>query len=103
MEGLPPVPTALNGLGFAYLVLIGTALTYWLWIRGITTLGAGVAFLGLLSPTMATILGALLLGEWLSPLQFLGIAIVLGSTIAGMILSRRRASAVAATPQPRAA
>jgi probable blue pigment (indigoidine) exporter len=103
VEGLPPVPTALNGLGFAYLVLIGTALTYWLWIRGITTLGAGVAFLGLLSPTMATILGALLLGEWLSPLQFLGIAIVLGSTIVGMILSRRRASTVAATPQPRAA
>ena len=49
------------------------------------------------------ILGALLLGEWLSPLQFLGIAIVLGSTIVGMILSRRRASAVPATPQPRAA
>lgn len=102
VEGVPPMPTALNGIGLGYLVLIGTALTYWLWIRGITTLGASVAFLGLLSPTMATILGAVLLGEWLSPLQFLGIAIVLGSTIIGMILSRRRA-ATAATPQPRVA
>lgn len=102
VEGPPPMPTALNGIGLGYLVLIGTALAYWLWVRGITTLGAGVAFLGLLSPTVATILGAVLLGEWLVGTQLLGIAIILGSTIAGMLLSRRGAAA-AAKPRPRAA
>lgn len=101
VEGLPPVPTPLNGLGLAYLVLIGTALAYWFWVRGITTLGSSVAFLGLLSPTVATILGAVLLGQWLGGIQLLGIAVILGSTVAGMLLSRRPAAAV--TPRPRAA
>jgi probable blue pigment (indigoidine) exporter len=103
VEGPPPMPTALNGVGLGYLVLIGTALTYWLWVRGITTLGASVAFLGLLSPTVATILGAVLLGQWLGGVQLLGIAIILSSTIAGMLLSRRAAATTAATPQPQAA
>ncbi|UZF94488.1 DMT family transporter [Bosea sp. NBC_00550] len=103
VEGPPPMPTALNGLGLGYLVLIGTALAYWLWVRGITTLGASVAFLGLLSPTVATILGAVLLGQWLGGLQLLGIAIILSSTIAGMLLSRRAAAMATITPQPRAA
>lgn len=101
VEGLPPVPTPLNGLGLAYLVLIGTALAYWFWVRGITTLGSSVAFLGLLSPTVATILGAVLLGQWLGGIQLLGIAVILGSTVAGMLLSHRPAAAV--TPRPRAA
>ncbi|WP_089174598.1 EamA family transporter [Bosea sp. AS-1] len=101
VEGLPPVPTPLNGLGLAYLVLIGTALAYWFWVRGITALGSSVAFLGLLSPTVATILGAVLLGQWLGGIQLLGIAVILGSTVAGMLLSRRPAAAV--TPRPRAA
>lgn len=101
VEGLPPVPTPLNGLGLAYLVLIGTALAYWFWVRGITTLGSSVAFLGLLSPTVATLLGAVLLGQWLGGIQLLGIAVILGSTVAGMLLSRRPAAAV--TPRPRAA
>ena len=61
----------------------------------------GVAFLGLLSPTVATILGAVLLGQWLGGIQLLGIAVILGSTVAGMLLSRRPAAAV--TPRPRAA
>lgn len=101
VEGLPPVPTPLNGLGLAYLVLIGTALAYWFWVRGITTLGSSVAFLGLLSPTVATLLGAVLLGQWLGGIQLLGIAVILGSTVAGMLLSRRPAAAV--TLRPRAA
>lgn len=102
VEGLPPAPTILNGIGLGYLVLVGTALAYWLWVRGITTLGASVAFLGLLSPTVATILGAALLGQWLGGVQLLGIAVILGSTITGMLLSRR-AAAAAARPQPRSA
>lgn len=102
VEGLPPAPTVLNGLGLGYLVLIGTALAYWFWVRGITTLGSSVAFLGLLSPMVATLLGAVLLGQWLGGLQLIGIAIILGSTVAGMVFARR-AGAAPATPRPRAA
>jgi len=46
---------------------------------------------------------AVLLGQWLGGLQLLGIAIILSSTIAGMLLSRRAAAMATATPQPRAA
>jgi len=48
LEGLPTQPLSLrNVAGFAYLALIGTALAYTLWFRGIQLLPVGsVAFLG---------------------------------------------------------
>ncbi|MBA4281799.1 MAG: EamA family transporter, partial [Ralstonia sp.] len=76
-------------VGFAYLIVIGTALGYWLWVRGIGVLGADVTFLSLLSPLTATVLGALVLGEWFSPMQTGGAVLILGATVAGMALSRR--------------
>lgn len=104
VEGLPPAPSLRNLAGLSYLVLIGTALAYWLWVRGIAVIGAEIAFLGLLSPLVATLLGALLLGEWFGAQQWLGIAIIFASTIAGIVLSRRRPPeparpAQAATPK----
>jgi len=101
VEGLPPVPTARNLAGLAYLVLIGTAFAYWLWVRGIAAIGTGIAFLGLLSPLVATLLGAALLGEWFHAQQWLGIAIIFASTVAGMLLSQRKPPepAQAATPK----
>lgn len=99
VEGLPPVLTARNAVGFAYLIVIGTALGYWLWIRGIGVLGADVTFLSLLSPLTATVLGALVLGEWFSPVQAGGAVLILGATVAGMALSRRaKASAQIESP-----
>ncbi len=95
-EGLPPPPTARNVAGLTVLVLFGTALAYWLWVRCIDALGADTAFLGLLSPLVATLIGAALLGEWLRPVQWLGIAVILGATLAGLWLGRRRARALAA-------
>lgn len=98
MEGLPPALTLRNAVGFVYLIVIGTALGYWLWIRGIGALGADVTFLSLLSPLTATVLGALVLGEWFSPVQTGGAVLILGATVAGMALSRReRQRPVAAT------
>ena len=44
--------------------LLGTGLAYALWSRGIETLGVSVAFLGLLSPVVATVLGSVLGGQW---------------------------------------
>jgi probable blue pigment (indigoidine) exporter len=78
----PPLPAlnTANLIGFGYFVLISGALTYFLWFRGISRLGpAVVAPLGFLSPTTAVILGWLILGQSLSPMQLAGILIVLGS------------------------
>jgi len=90
VEGLPPMPSGLNAIGLIYLILPGTALAYWLWIRGIASIGAEVAFLGLFSPLMATALGALLRDEWFSGVQLVGGGWILSSAAAGLSASRRR-------------
>ena len=46
----------------------------------------------LLSPLVATFLGAALLNEWFNAQQWLGIAVIFGSTVAGIMLSRRKAA-----------
>ena len=76
---LPPL-TAINWLGFGWLGLVGAALTYILWFRGVARLEpAAIASLAFLSPVTAVILGWVLLGQRLSPLQVAGIAIVIAS------------------------
>lgn len=78
----PPLPqlTGLNLLGFLWLGLVGGAFTYIIWFRGVARLEpAAVASLGFLSPLVATLLGWLLLGQSLSPLQVAGFVTVLAS------------------------
>ncbi|MBB6485359.1 EamA family transporter [Rhizobium lusitanum] len=78
----PPLPqlTGANILGFSYLGLIGAALTYILWFRGLSRLEPSVvSSLGFLSPATAVILGWVVLGQQLSPMQISGIVVVLGS------------------------
>ncbi|MFJ2738768.1 EamA family transporter [Streptomyces sp. NPDC087440] len=74
VEGPPPSSlTGENLLGYGYLTLIGAAVAYVLWFRGIKALSpTEVTFLGLLSPLVATVLGWALLGQQLTPLQLLG-------------------------------
>jgi len=85
---LPPVETGAV-LGFIYLGLIGGALTYFFWFRGIARLGpATVAPLGLLSPVAATLLGLLILGESLTLLQTTGMLLVLVSVWLGQHAQR---------------
>jgi probable blue pigment (indigoidine) exporter len=83
VEGGPP---ALDGeaiAGYLYLGVLGTTIAYWLWFRGLARLPAtSVAFLPLLSPLSAAILGWAFLAQALTPLQILGMAIALGSTLA---------------------
>jgi len=75
-----PTLTGLNLLGFLWLGLVGGALTYIIWFRGVARLEpAAVASLGFLSPLVATLLGWLLLGQSLSPLQVVGFVTVLAS------------------------
>ncbi|MDN5853300.1 MAG: EamA family transporter [Actinomycetia bacterium] len=92
VEGAPPTSfTTENVLGYAYLTIIGSALAYTLWFRGIRELPAiGVTFLTLLSPVVATAVGWLALGEALTPAQAVGALIVLGALIVAQLPSRRQ-------------
>ncbi len=78
----PPLPelNASNALGFLYLGLIGAALTYFLWFRGVRRIEPStVSALGFLSPATALLLGWGVLGQDLSSAQLLGLAIILTS------------------------
>lgn len=83
VEGLPSHldGPALGGL--AYLGLVGTALAYALWFRGIERLPAArVSFLGLLSPVVAAALGWVVLGQALTGWQLAGAALALAGLVA---------------------
>ncbi len=82
-EGRIPALSPSNILGYSYLGLLGGGVAYTLWFRGIGKLGTSVAFLGLLSPVVATVLGYAVLGQQLGWRQGLGAALVLGSVLAG--------------------
>ncbi|KIC11513.1 ABC transporter permease [Leisingera sp. ANG-M1] len=92
-----PVFTAANIAGLAYMSLIGGALTYILWFRGLARIDpAQVSLLGVLSPLSAVILGWLLLNETLTSNQMLGAVLALYSLWLGQSrLGARRAATAA--------
>jgi len=97
---LPPL-TALNVTGLAYLGLIGAALTYVLWFRGVAKLEpAVVSSLGFLSPISAVLLGWGVLGQSLSAAQLAGMAIVVASVWLSQRAQRLPAASLAARPTP---
>ncbi|HEU4948180.1 MAG TPA: EamA family transporter [Kribbella sp.] len=100
VEGAPPKSlTAQNLAGYGYLTIVGSALAYALWFRGIRALSpTSVTFLGLLSPLVATGVGWLALDQRLSLVQAAGALIVLGALVAAQ--TRR---AVRTRPQARPA
>ncbi len=88
-EGLPPALTAPQVGGYAYLSLVGGALAYAVWFRGIARLpAASVSLLALLSPVVATLLGWWALGQELAPLQVVGMVVALGALVVGSTASR---------------
>ncbi len=92
VEGAPPAPDARAVGGYLYLALANTAVAYWLWFRGIGRLTATqVTFLGPLSPLTAAIVGWAALGQVLTPLQLLGMALAFGATVAGQLQPRTAA------------
>lgn len=102
-EGVPPVPTAANLFGFAWLAVLGTGLAYSLWFRGIGALPiAMTSFLVLLSPLVATVLGWVVLDQTLTPLQVLGAALVAAAVVTPQ-LPRRSLDRVRRRPVLRAA
>ncbi|WP_219466689.1 EamA family transporter [Nonomuraea rhizosphaerae] len=94
VEGPPPaVLTSSNLLGYAYLTIIGSAIAYALWFRGIRELSpTHVTFLGLLSPLVATTLGWLALGQSLTLAQGAGAVVVLAALVTAQLKPR--------TPRP---
>ena len=86
VEPTMPAITGTNMLALVWLGLIGAALTYILWFRGIARLDAtAVAPLGFLSPISAVLLGWFFLGQTLTAFQIGGAALAL----AGIWLSQR--------------
>lgn len=75
-----PLPTETNLLGLAWLGLIGAAMTYVLWFRGVARLeSAVVSFLLFLSPVTAVLLGWVFLDQTLSLPQIAGFGFVICS------------------------
>lgn len=66
--------------GFIYLGLVGGAMTYIIWFRGISKIEPSkISVLGFLSPTMAVLLGWSLLDQNLTAIQIAGFVLVLAS------------------------
>lgn len=103
VEGAPP-PLGLRAVGgFLYLGLVGTALAYVVWFRGLRRLPAGaVSLVGLLNPVSGTVVGVVLAGETFGAVEALGLLMVLGGILAGQpsvaALLRRRAPVVVPAP-----
>lgn len=100
-EPLPEQPPTLTNIaGYAYLTLIGTALAYAVWFRGVAALPARVpAFLGLLSPVVALTIGGLIAGETLTPTQVCGVVLVfvaVAAVLAGEVPRGSRRALVSA-------
>ncbi|WP_433621866.1 EamA family transporter [Nocardia sp. CA-120079] len=85
-EGAPAAIDSDAVLGYLWLGLIGGLIAYVLWFRGITTLPVNsVSILSLLSPLVAAVLGAVLLGQTLGPIQLVGFALSLAAIVAGQL------------------
>ena len=98
IEGPPPRLTAENGVGFLYLGVVGTALAYALWFRGVERLPvSATSFLSLTSPLVASVLGYVVLGQAYTAWQGVGVALILVAVILGQITFSNRDNEVPQT------
>ena len=85
-EGIPEHIGTSAWAGYAWLGLIGALLTYTIWFAGIRHLSVTpTALLGLLSPLIAALLGAVIAGETLTLLQVTGFITALTALVAGQL------------------
>ncbi|MFD4737316.1 EamA family transporter [Streptomyces virginiae] len=85
-EGPPPAIGATAALGYLWLSLVCGLATFVLWFQGIGLLPVtSAAMLGLLSPLVAALLGAVLLGQTLGPVQLVGFGLALAAIVAGQL------------------
>lgn len=84
VEGAPPAIDLPAVGGYLWLGAAGTVLAYVCWFHGLSRMPAGaVSLVGLLNPATGTALGVLVVGEAFGWTQAIGMALVLGSVIAG--------------------
>ncbi|MEG3614701.1 EamA family transporter [Isoptericola haloaureus] len=77
--------------GYLWLGIVGGLVAYTLWFSGIRRLSVvAVAFLGLLSPLTAAVLGAGVLGESMGPAQLAGFGLAMLALVAGQLVPRRQ-------------
>ena len=82
-----PAITIDGFLGYLFLGVIGGVVTYAIWFKGLAQLGPVIpTTLGFFSPMTAMLLGWLILGQTLTPLQVLGAVVVLVSVISAVWL-----------------
>ncbi|MFK4688815.1 EamA family transporter [Streptomyces pristinaespiralis] len=85
-EGAPPPVGLPAAVGYLWLGLAGGLAAYVLWFRGVTTLPVtSVAVLVLLSPLVAAVLGAVLLGQTFGLVQLVGFGLALAAIVAGQL------------------
>ena len=86
VDGVPPGIDSQAVAGYLWLGVVGALLSYSLWFAGIARLPvAPTALLGLLSPLVAALLGALVAGEALTVLQLAGFAVALTAMVCGQL------------------
>jgi len=95
VEGVPAVPTPLQLAGYAWLSIVATAIAFVAWFAGLRALPAQrVGIIGLLNPVTGVLIGTVIAGEHLAPLQWIAIAIVLSGVVVGQIRGRASSRAV---------
>ena len=86
LDGIPAGIGSRAVAGYAWLGLVGGLAAYVLWFEGIRRLPVTpTTLLGLLSPLTAALLGHVIAGEALTPLQLLGFALALTAMSAGQL------------------
>lgn len=104
VEGLPSELTGRNIAGYLWLSMIGCALAYSVWFRGIGKLPvAATSVLALIAPVVAAIIGYLALDQTLTPLQLVGVAVILAAVGITQWWAARRSSSAAGEAAPPAA
>lgn len=84
VEGAPPALDPPAIVGFAYVIVIATAVAYAAWFSGLARLpGAVVGVVGLLNPATGVLLGVFLGSEQLGVAALFGLALVLIGVIVG--------------------
>jgi probable blue pigment (indigoidine) exporter len=100
VEGPPPVLDALAVAGFAYVIVVATAIAYAAWFAGLARLpGSVVGVIGLLNPVTGVVLGVALAAEPFGGAQIVGLVLVLIGVVAGA--RSQRPDAPATRPQRR--
>lgn len=97
VEGVPMHVDGAALAGYAWLGLVGGLVAYMVWFAGIASLPVtATSLLGLLTPLVAAVLGVVVLGQVLAPVQLVGFALALAALLAGQLAPQARRARAAA-------